>query len=166
MADAGRVVIRSSWLATVLNFSPVAVAFLGIQIWQRSLDGAAVWLVVIIVATVVMHHVNYTELTAAGVGIHWFRTILVPWPYIGSVELVSSWGGHELKVHDAHTGHRLPAPRGAFGVGRRDAAKARDLIEHWWMANRGLPVPTPIRHNPPLDASGRPIDPWVPPPED
>jgi hypothetical protein len=166
MSERERVVIRSSWLATLLNFAPVALALLVVEIWQRSLGGTVFMLVITVVITGSFRYLNYVELTSEALGIHWFRMERLPWQRIGSVDRVSGLGSHELKIFDLafNTGRRLPAPRGAFGAGRKETTEARDLIETWWLAHGGTLHQTPARSAAPGDGSGRPADPWAPPP--
>jgi hypothetical protein len=63
-----------------------------------------------------------------------------------------------------NTGRRLPAPRGAYGIGKAETAAARELIETWWLAHGGTPpqaAPPALRG----EASGPAGDPWQAPPE-
>ena len=168
MVDIERVVIRSSWLAAFSNVAPIIVVFVLAQIWETSLAGLFLGLLVIVVITVVVRYSHEVELTPSGLNIRWFRTTRVPWQHIGSVEMASGLGSHAVQILDSaqNRSHQLPAPRGAFGVGKKDAAKARDLIEDWWLTYRGMRAPTHIQLDPPRDSSGRPIDPWLAPPKD
>lgn len=90
--------------------------------------------------TVVFRLINYVELTPDGLGIHWFRMQRVPWPRIGSVDRDGSLGSDELKIFELSLSisRRLPAPRGAYGVGKKETAEARDLV-----------VPLVLLHDPP-----------------
>lgn len=169
MANEQRVVIRSSWLAVfATTTAPVLVVFLVAQIWQRSLGGAITVLFVVSVMTALLHATQFIELTAYGLTIHRFGLTSLPWSQIGSIEIVRSLGGSDLRVEDLarDRGHRLSAPRAAFGVGGQKQEKARDLIEQWWVAYRRSPPPVAARpESPPAEASGPPIDPWAPPRE-
>jgi hypothetical protein len=166
MSDSERVVIRSSWLAVLANVAPIAAILVASQFWVRSLGGAVAGLVVLTTLTVVFRSLNYVELTPEGLGIHWFRMERMPWQRIGSVDRVGSLGTYELKIFDLalHISRRLPAPRGAFGVGRKETAEARNLVEAWWLAHGGTLHRAPARSATPRDASGGLVDPWVPPP--
>jgi hypothetical protein len=162
-----RVVIRSSWFAAFANWLPVGVVLLGLQVWERSVEGVVIVLLVSLVITGYARHINYVELTAEGLGIHWIRMSRVAWHHVGSVDRVGSLGSYELKIFDRalNIRRRLPAPRGAFGIGKAECAQARELIETWWVAHRGSPPPVPARPTWPGEPSGPRTDPWAPPPE-
>jgi hypothetical protein len=163
MPDTGRVVIRSSWPASLAFMAPAAVVLLAYQVFARSAGGVGTILVVLVTMLLTLRLVTYVELTAQGLDIHTFGMRRIPWQQIGSVELVSRQGGHQLRIYDlAEKRTRfLPAPRGAFGVGKKEAAEARDLIERSWLAHRGSPPPVAAPPLPPAE----PIDPYRPPRE-
>lgn len=167
MPNDQRVVIRSSWLSVfVSSTSPVFVVFLSIEIGQRSLGGAIAVVVVVLAMTAALRFMQYVELTAQGLEIHTLGMTRVRWQQIGSVEQVSRLGSSELTIFDRvkNSRRRLPAPRAAFGVGKDEQARARDLIEQWWLVYGGTPMTPAARVAWPRDASG-PDDPWAPPRE-
>jgi hypothetical protein len=165
MSNGQRVIIRSSWLATFANMSPIAIVLFGFQIWDRSVGGAVTVLIVLAGMTSLLRYVHYVELTTNGLDIHWLRSRHVPWQHIGSVDQVGGLGTAELKIYDrdANIGRRLPAPRATFGVGKGDTAQARDLIERSWLAYIGSPMPAATRAAPPYPASDEVLDPYRPP---
>jgi hypothetical protein len=167
MPNDQRVVIRSSWPATFAITAPIALIFTAAQFLSGTIGTTVTVLVVITAVTAGSRLLNHVELTPHGLGIHWFSMTVVPWQQIRSVEMVNRYGGCELYVFDvvANRRRRLAAPRGSFGVGTQQAAGARDLIEQWWLAYSGLPVPTaPVPTSPP-EPPGGPNDPYRPPPE-
>jgi hypothetical protein len=155
------------WLATAANIAPVAVVLLAFQIWDRSLGGAVTVLLVLVSMTSLLRYFLYVELTADGLDIHCFRSTHVPWQHIGSVDQVDGFGTAELKIYDrgANIGRRLPAPRATFGVGKGETAQARDLIERWWLAYIGTPLPAATRGASPYPPPGEALDPYRPPVE-
>jgi hypothetical protein len=168
MSSEQRVVLRSSWPATLANSSPVLVVLIVFQITQQSIGGTVTVLVAISAAIAVVRQLQYIELTQEGLDIHLIGTRRVPWHDISSVELVNRLGGHQLRIHDVakKRGRYLPAPRGAFGVGKQETARARDLIEQWCQAWSNRPLPTAVRPALPPVVPGGPDDPYRPPPEE
>jgi hypothetical protein len=165
MSDSERVVIRSSWLGIFAILAPAVLLLLTVQIVLGSPVGAVTVLAVLVSMAVSLRLLSYVELTAQGMGIHTFGTRLVPWQHIGSVEQVNRQGGNQLRIYNLaeNRSRFLPAPRGAFGVGKAETAAARDLIEEWLLVYRGSPPPSAPRATPPYPTSGEAIDPYRPP---
>jgi hypothetical protein len=168
MSSDQRVVLRSSWPAAFSIIAPILVVFLAIQIMDRSAGGAIAVLIAIGAVVAGARQLQYVELTPQGLEIHLFGMRRVAWQDIGAVEFVDRLGGHQIRIHNIakNRGRYLPAPRGSFGVGKKETAAARDLIEQWWQAYSNRPLPTvPVPTSPPA-APGGPNDPWRSPAED
>jgi hypothetical protein len=167
MSTDQRIVLRSSWPATLANSAPVLVVIVVFQITQPSIGGTVMVLVAVSAVLALVRHLQFVELTREGLDIHLIGTSRVPWHDIGSVEFVNRFGGHQLRIHDLakQRGRYLPAPRGAFGVGKQETARARDLIEQWWQAYSNRPVPLAAKPTLPPMVPGGPDDPYRPPPE-
>jgi hypothetical protein len=167
MPSDQRVVLRSSWPATFANSSPIILVFLAFQIADRSVGEAIVMIIVVVAVTATLRDLLYIELTPQGLDIHRFGLRRVPWQDISSVELVNRFGGHNLRIHDVarQRGRYLPSPRGSFGVGKKEAAEARDLIEQWRQAYSNQPLPIAYPTLPPATPGG-PDDPWRSPLEE
>jgi hypothetical protein len=168
MSSDERIVLRSSWPATLANGSPILVVLVGFQIIQQSIGGTVTVLVVVSATLALVRQLQSVELTREGLDIHLIGTRRVAWQDISSVEFVNRFGGHQLRIHDVarKRGRYLPAPRGAFGVGKQETAQARDLIEQWWQAYGNRPVPLVAKPTLPPVVPGGPDDPYRPPPED
>ena len=168
MPHDAQVVLRSSWPATLANSSLALVVVVVYQITQQSIGGTVTVLVAITAAIAAVRQLQYVELTQEGLDIHTIGTRRVPWQDISSVELVNRLGGHQLRIHHVarKRGRYLPAPRGAFGVGKDETAQARDLIEHWSQAYGNRPVHVVAKPTLPPVVPGGPDDPYRTPPED
>jgi hypothetical protein len=167
MSSDQRIVLRSSWPATIANSSPILVVLLTFQIIQQSVGGMVAVLVAVSAVLVIARPLQYIELTREGLDIHLLGTRRVAWRDISSVEFVNRFGGHQLRIHDLakNRGRYLPAPRGAFGVGKQETAQARDVIEQWWQAYGNRPLPIVPQSTLPPVVPGGPDDPYRPPPE-
>jgi hypothetical protein len=168
MSSDQRVVLRSSWPSAVAPIAPLLLIFLAIQIMDRSFAGAIAVVIAIGAVVAGARQLQYLALTPEGLEIHWFGMRRVAWQDIGSVEFVDRLGGQQLRIYNIakKRGRYLPAPRGAFGVGKKETAAARDLIEQWWQAYSGRPLPMAPEPTSPPAAPGGPDDPWRSPPED
>jgi hypothetical protein len=140
------VVLRSSWPAVASISAPILVVFLVLQS-ERSVGGVVVVFISVAAVAATAHQLQYVALTPQGLEIHQFALRHVPWQVVGSVELVHRVGGVNLRLYTfaKRRGRYLPAPRGAFGVGRKEAAETCTAIETWWLANRGSTPPVGSR---------------------
>jgi hypothetical protein len=137
MSPDQRVVLRSSWPAAISVIAPILVVFLAVQIVDRSVGGAVAVLIAVGAVVAGARQLQYVELTPQGLEIHVFGM------------------------------RPLPArARGSFGVGKKETAEARDLIEAWWQAYSNRPLPIVARQTSPPAAPGGPDDPWRSPPEE
>jgi hypothetical protein len=134
---------------------------------QQSIGGTVTALVAASAVVALVRQLQSVELTREGLDIHLLGTRRVAWQDIGSVEFVNRFGGHQLRIHDLakNRGRYLPAPRGAFGVGKQETLQARDLIEQWWQAYGNRPVPLVAEPTLPPVVPGGPDDPYRPPAE-
>lgn len=162
MSSDQRVVLRSSWPATFANSAPIFVILVAVQIADRSVGQAIVVIIAVAAVTAVFRDLLYIELTPQGLDIHRFGLRRVPWQDISSVELVNRFGGHNVRIHEVarQRGRYLPAPRGSFGIGKQEAAQARDLIEQWRQAYSDRPLPIVPHPTSPAATPGGPDDPW------
>jgi hypothetical protein len=137
MNDDG-VVLRSSWLVDALIFLPLPLALGLVLFWGEDMR---VWwplAALYTVATVLQHRKSRVVLTADGVEMWRNGRTTVPWSYVGGVlfvDLPYSCRSVAVLLPD-RSARPLPAPRSVLGLGARDVAQARDLIEQHWLRHR------------------------------
>jgi hypothetical protein len=95
MSSAERIVLRSSWPATLANSSPIYVVLLVFEIAQQSIGGTVTALVAATAVLALVRQLQSVELTPEGLDIHLLGTRRVAWQDIGSVEFVNRFGGHQ-----------------------------------------------------------------------
>jgi hypothetical protein len=138
MGDDDRVVLRSTWLVDALTFLPLPLALGLVLFWG---EGVRIWLSLAapyVVATVFHHRTTRVVLTADGVELWRNGRTAVPWSYVGGVVVVDlAYSLRSVGVLLPHRSVRpLPAPRSLLGVGGRDVANARELIERHSVRHR------------------------------
>jgi hypothetical protein len=152
MPDGERVVLRTPWRVALVNAAPVFVLLMISLIPDPSLWGFIMFTAGFFAVALAYRHLYRAVLTPEGVELRWFGSRLVPWNHIGEVGRLSFLGNASVTVRDLTENRTryLPSPQSVFGLGSRDVAAARALVEQWWIANRGpAPAVNPAGRTPP-----------------
>ncbi len=139
MPTDDRVVLRSSWRIELLGLAPAVVAIGAVSAWGGEVASVVVVAVVFVLMAVLFHYLIHVVLTPRGIELWRYGRTVVPWSQVEAIFIHGSWFTvyRVALLRRDRSARSLPAPRAAFGVGRRELEEARELVEQWWLRYRG-----------------------------